>query len=667
MIDQFLITYLPLLSEELILKVLGFIPETYVHELFVRHPSRFVSDIAFAASFGKKTRLNPTVPDTAPFMSMMNGIWGIDDCMRFCRLFRRRPIRQIKLCFYKDYSPMSQIVDAINGMDVYQVKVYLMSEKYEKCRLRIKHLKSLCALRPLTKISFFQVRLSNKTSFFSSSAFKSHPRIRLLKFDDCGIHDWLAVSWPPNAAKLLCQAEKSGTELALPPKVEKLKLLDFPDSFEAIAKLTRMSNASSVLRGLTVQYLEPCTLQLLSLPSSLEVLDFLLDIDNIAGSSWPPMLKRLSFRDSNLNSAVLEGIELIPWPSTLESLTFSKNQIEMFTGALNTLPDTLQELDLGEPDLQLYEENDLNSSYVNFRLPVYLKTLKILDLNSSLAKEGDQRVVLPRHLEYLKISNCMIEQLNFVSIPSSIKEIELINCGMRNLENYDEEEDDYTGLGSPKWSKLVNLEKLNVLNNFIWSLENWNPPANLRELDLTGNLILPVFPPELNSLSTLKTTLTATFLLREVRLPQRLRTWQSDVQVAEFLVPELICNHPTLYRWSLNKLFDLRKIKFPRQIQGNLALQMFDMLNGAPEYMGEPLYKRLRHVLTAQFLTQFYDDLERVFGRTLLRRPSQVMCIHILRKKTSDKQVDISKRRVADLGEQVPSLKRRLVDSEAAQ
>lgn len=131
----------------------------------------------------------------------------------------------------------------------------------------------------------------------------------------------------------------------------------------------------------------------------------------------------------------------------------------------------------------------------------------------------------------------------------------------------------------------------------------------------------PIFPPELDSLHTLKTKLNSRFLLRKVNLPRNLKVWECELAVSRFKVPKLVCNHPSLEIWKIDECY-FAKMRFPQDVKGNLRLRILDLPEVSCDHTDQPT--------GSDKISQFYDNVERYFGRVLVTRPKDPSCRHFL-------------------------------------
>lgn len=239
-----------------------------------------------------------------------------------------------------------------------------------------------------------------------------------------------------------------------------------------------------------------------------------------------------------------------------------------------------------------------------------------LDVSAPKCRRG-HRLVLPAHLEVLSFSSVRLNQLVF---PPSIREIDISVSYGTSLQEYD----DQTSIDGPEWTKLVNLKILRVHMPRLGSIAHWHPPPNLRELNLPGKHVLPVFPPELNSSHTLKTTLPDSLLPADFQLPRNLKVWDCDTrELRGFRVPKLVCDHPSLQILALRRIGDFRSNPFPKGFTGNLILELLDLLS---IFLPRVYSNRVDPEESAQF----YADVERAFGRVVSTRPLNVYARHFL-------------------------------------
>lgn len=531
----------------------------------------------------------------------------------FTELINDLPITKISLRIFGDY--VCEVTD--DEEVVPKSHRFLETEMYT---LKDEDLKRMAALRSVEEISFNNIALEDASSISRFNDFLNNSRLRKLDFAECSVANWSKISWPPAMSELNSETLIKGKTISLPPSVEKFSFQD-PD-FDCLESYNLRHPVGATLKKLHLLSDKSGPLKLDCLPPSLDYLKVEFPITEFQGLSWPQKLLRISICRCEIDDDFLDEMEAIQWPSQLQTLKFWDNDFHFLSGALNTLPDSLQKLELiDQPLLSL--ESFLTDEPAFFSFPANLKHLAISGVKGRIQMILGKRLILPKDLKYLQISSCTIPHLDFLVIPPSIVEMSFTSCGIQNLESYDSGSSNIT----TKWTLLVNLRKLTFFCYLSMSLENWRPPPSLQELHLRKIKLSSLPAAPLYSLHLLHTKLTKEFLEREVILPPNLQSWHCDIRVKDFVVPLSVCNHKRLRTWVLTgDDFDyVNRMHFPPHVQGNLALQRLKLKSFL-------LYRPTSEIsnVTALQTQQFYDDMERAFGRVVVSRPESVINNHVL-------------------------------------
>lgn len=549
------------------------LPPIYLHTALVHHPDPRIADAAFAASYGKCTEL---LVDDEPDSEYNPGVRGLPACIDFLTTHRARRIAVLKLRVGVEASLIDPIKDLINAMDIGETHYHAFSIKQYVPTDR--DVLSLLSIHSLTDV-FIECE-----NFKGAVPFASLPRLRKCRLDYCHVTDWSLVSWPSHLKDLrLITTKVDFASFQIPPRLEALYLSDFDKNLQAF--LAQYVKSTDTLKTLLLDSTADMLIPTSVMPKTLVELELRFPSFRFGKLPLPPLLKRLYLMGAETDLS-MPSDQSISWPPTLEYLAFRQDALSP-TFHLPTL---------------------LRS------LPPSLKTLSIDGFEGNLINPKAPRIELPPNLELLIFYQF---KLHHVVFPRSIKEME-INCSdNRALQDYDSPDPN-----GPNWAQLVNLKTLSVCAQTISSLATWRPPPNLHTLDLKWAEILPQFPPELDSLHTLKTILNKRFFLKKIQLPANLQVWECLVDVRSFVVPRLMCNHPSLHTLRFEGEWGVGSIKFPQDFAGKLKLHILDLLGmeSAPEY-GPKNPANPDH---------FYDEIERTFGRKVASRPRTMNGVHLL-------------------------------------
>lgn len=320
-----------------------------------------------------------------------------------------------------------------------------------------------------------------------------------------GITNWENVVLPPvNHLDISWNNYSSINTLKIPPSVtqiffnqaglnnHKFRELQFPPQLNTL--MLTYNNISSI--------------NLNSLPSTLEVLDLSYNLIGSVEGNWPPNLKSLLLSNNLITNDTLQTLN--NWPCFLKNLKLDNNPFDSLNN-LHNLPDNLQYLNLSENNLK-----SLHTDQGYFEFPQFLEHL---DLSNSSNWNYNLfyhpvTIKFPSTLQNLNLSECNLNDLSIFQFPPSLTKLSLSGNNIANLSNY------------PYWQKLVKLQELELYFNKIPSLEGWKIPPNLTALDI-----------RLNQLSRLEQTpLFSHQHLRTIRLGQNQITgFDSTITVAKSL------------------------------------------------------------------------------------------------------------------------------------
>lgn len=574
MTDVFLTEYFPRLNKDLICSIWEYIPDLYLKEVFAYHPDRHISDAAIAASWGKvcldfiPTRTQSTRP---------NSVNGISACVKFLETFKDRRFRKLNVVLPYQSALIELVKDLINSIEIAESFVEFIQPRAHNGK--DVPLLSLLAIRSLTGLSFKNVDFANTLTL------SSHPQIRECKFDNCRFGDSLSIEWPESLMTLDMQDDHGDSStLNLPLLLKTLKLSGrCDDPLVILAQYALEYGPNTELESIDLKLHtprepgDPMRIPLESLPQSLTDLGVSFEQFPFAGAAFPKHIKRL---------------------------TLSSNLLFWFPDTLILWPPMLEYLDMWRSS----SESASDFSSLVKSLPQSLKTLRVGGYDDHTTDDDGHCIKLPMQLEKFET---MLIDLKQIALPQSLREIGVELCYNNSLGEYD----DKTNTDVPKWAQLVNLEKVRVKMPEVHPLEMWRPPANLRELYLDELRILPVLPPQLDSLHALGMQFSRPLSLKDLQLPPNLKVWECNLPKCKFEVPKLVCDHQSLEKVILRCRGYGRPPRFPSGFRGNLVLKILDLLG----WLHDRTFTSCN--LFQIEIPKFYDSVEEAFGRVLTMRP----------------------------------------------
>jgi len=638
---SFISEYFPRLPNHVILEVLSYLPASYITEFMMKFKNE-ISDLILEEYFSKEMHLmlSPTYfPHRCKYPEHIKRLVDFESFGEIDEFLSEFPnVNPKRLVFITggDFRSLEQLLTAYRDRFIGKTcEIDLYIERYE---LDDKDLELITSFPNIRKLQFSRATMS-KTLGGLVKHLHRLLNLQELVFLGHKIIDWTQIKFPPNLKHLDISwyEHLNINTISIPNSVTDLF---WNRSGLDSEKLTRQTFPSH-LKTLMLTYNNLTSIDVSKLPTTLETIDLLYNsinrfISTSSNNAWPANLKSILLSHNDMTNLGLQMLSELVWPFDLQNLRLDNNRFTSLDD-LKYLPDRLEYLDLSFTPLTSLDISSGDSTLhgqSSFKFPDFLDTLHFsncyrLDFSVYLATN---RISFPSYLTCLNLDDCNISDLQVFEFPKSIRKLSISGNKIEDLTSYNMTVDEGNG---PKqvvnWNQLVNLVDLELYLNKIQSLDAWEVPPALRNLDIRLNFIShistksPLFSSHnaqsTNNLHVLKLSdNNIKTIACDISIPPNLKVLLLDRNhlVDEFIFPDSFVNSHCLEELGLS-MCGLRKLTFKSLSPPNSQLKKLDLTDNYLLYDASDI---------RQSINEFYDTLELGLGVKMSKRKFRVNSIH---------------------------------------
>lgn len=640
-VASFISKYFPRLPNHVILEVLSYLPADYITD-FMMKLNNEVSDLILEEYFSREMHLmlSPTYfphrckyPEHVRRLIDFESFGEIDE---FLTEFPDINPRRVVFITGGDFRSLEQLLVSYRERFIKKsCEIDMYIELYE---LDDKDLDLIASFPNLRKLQFSRATMT-KTLHSLEKCLHKLDNLQELVFLGHKIIDWSRIAFPANL-KLLDISwydHLNVNTISLPGSITDLFWNQSGLDSEKLVKQTFPAH----LKTLMLTYNNLTSIDVSILPSTLETIDLLYNSINSftsasSNNSWPANLKSILLSHNYITNAGLAMLAELDWPLGLQNLKLDNNRITTLAD-LKYLPDRLEYLDLSFTwltSLDVVQADSTLSDQAFYKFPEFLDTLHLsncyhLDFSNYLETE---RINFPPFLTCLNLDDCNITDLQVFNFPKSIRKLSISGNKIEDLNSYNLTIDEGNG---PKkvvnWNQLAHLMDLELYLNKIQTLDAWEVPPNLRNLDVRLNFIThistncPLFSlhhaQSTKNLQVLKLSdnniRTIAF---DVAMPSNLQTLLLDRNnlVEEFVFPVSFVTSYNLEELGLG-MCGIRRLTFKSLPTRNYHFKKLDLTDNYLLFDASDI---------RQSIDEFYDSLENGLGVKVSKRKFRVNGVH---------------------------------------
>lgn len=643
MLESFLLEYFPRLPNHVILEVLSLLPGEYITEVMMKLDNDAISNVILEEYFGREMHvmLSPThFPHACQYPQHISELIDFDsfgEIDEFLTDFPNINPRRLVIITGGDFRSLEHLLTNYRERFVQMTcEIDLHIERYE---LDDKDLALIASFPNLRKLQFSRASMTKALGSLGKCLSKLQ-NLEELVFLGHKIIDWSTIKLPPN----LKHIDISWYEHL------NINTITLPGSITGVFwnrsgldsdKLVRQVFPAN-LTTLMLTYNNLSSIDVSKLPPNLETVDLLYNSINeftasSSDKSWPPMLRSILLSHNDIKNEGLALLSELDWPLNLQNLKLDNNRFTSLVD-LKYLPDKLEYLDLSNTpltSLEVLPYDSLRDDYPFYQFPPYLDVLHLsncwrLDFSNY---QSTKRITFPPALTGLNLDECNITDLKVFEFPKSLKNLSLSGNKIENLVSYNFSIDE--GFNGPKqminWKQLVNLVDLELYLNKIATLDDWEIPPNLRNLDIRLNFLShlssrsPLFSAHYSqatkNLQVLKLSDNNIKTVDiDVAVPHSLKTLLLDRNhlVDEFVFPTSFVNNDNLEELGLS-MCGLARISFTSNCTTASQLKKLDLTDNYLLYEVSDM---------RDAVNEFYDTLEAGLGAKVSKRKFRVNSVH---------------------------------------